>query len=220
MNIREKEQELFEEWKKRLGSFIEDGVVKEDSYKSSDKKIILIMKEANDPGQANWDLRAFLENGGTSKTWDTVTRWIMGIRNIRHNYSWAELHEIKEEQRKTNLKTIGVINLKKNAGKGTANNPELIQAVIRDSDLIYKQYEIYQPDLVICCGSITFDLFVLRVLKMDYAEVRMSKKGISYLVEKQGRHIINFYHPEARVMHSLLYYGIIDAIKEIQDMGY
>jgi len=104
MTITEKENSLFEEWRKKRLGLVADGVVDEDSFLNSGSKLMFILKEVNDPDGGDWDLRRFIREGGRPQTWDNITRWVEGIRKLPSEINWNELSEISQEQRGNALK--------------------------------------------------------------------------------------------------------------------
>lgn len=97
------ENELLDKFSTKINGMVKDGVVSWNDYLQSDIKILFVLKEVN--GSDNWDLRAFLREGGRADTWNNITRWLMGIRNI-------------------------------------------------DKELLKEQLNLYNPNLVICCGTV------------------------------------------------------------------
>ncbi len=221
MGIREKENELFEKWSASRKGFVADGVVDEESYLNSSPKIMFVLKEVNDPDGGNWDLREFLRDGAklrkrdSSPTFDNITRWIVGIQSTEREINWEEIERVTNNQRKRYLRSICAINLKKLPGGHTTDNDALSQIVKEDKDFIYKQFEIYHPDLVICCGSIVSELLHKVVKLPQMSEPKETTRGIRYHEYEIRKHIVSYSHPAARVADCLLYYGLIDAVKEI-----
>ena len=41
-------------------------------------------------------------------------------------------------------------------------------------------------------------------------------RGVQYYEYEKGKFFIKYAHPEARVADNLLYYGLIDAVKELK----
>lgn len=218
MNIRVKENKLFEKWSANRKGFVVDGVVDEESYLNSSLKIMFILKEVNDPDGGDWDLREFIRKGARSQTWNNVTRWILGIQNIEKSIDWKEIQEITEEQRKECLKSICAINLKKSPGGHTTDNNALSQVVNEDKIFLNEQFSIYNPDLVICCGSVVSRLFHNLVEFSEKPDWKMTMRGIWYHVYQSNRYVIEYSHPEARVADYLLYYGLVDAVREISNL--
>lgn len=215
MSIKDNENKLFERWKINRINFIEDGLIDEESYLTSNPKLLFIMKEANDPENGNWDLRKVLFNGGRKYSWDNVTRWIIGIRKITEDINWNELENISNEKQIENLRTVCVFNLKKTPGGHTTNNKNLARVAIEDKAFINEQFSLYDADITICCGSIIGDLFgkIIDVQMPNTWEI--TSKGIYFKKYQNNKILISFAHPEARVQDSLLYYGLIDAVREI-----
>lgn len=134
MTIKEKEEILFDKLKTENLAIVTDGIVDENQYLSSKYKILYVMKEVNGEGLLN--LKEFLYDGGRSQTWDNVARWTQGIINLDREYSWKELSKNNEERRKTYLKKIGSINLKKTSGGYTSNIKEISKAAWENREIL------------------------------------------------------------------------------------
>lgn len=215
MSITENENLLFDEWRQVRDGFVADGVVDEESYVSSNPKLMFILKEVNDPGGGNWDLREFIREGARPQTWDNVTRWAEGIRSLPSEVAWINLAEVTKERRCLALKSICAINLKKSPGGHTTINQDLWEIAAQDKEFINKQYALYDPDIIICCGSAAKDVFHWVLDFHPTPEWSMTKRGIWFHVYSPGKHLVSYAHPEARVADCLLYYGLLDALKEI-----
>lgn len=211
----QKEKELFDLWRSQCTGFVADGIVNCTEYEASKYKILYLMKEVN--GGSNWDLREFLRKGGRARTWNNVARWTQGILNSDQEFKWAELSENNEARRQEYLNKICVVNIKKTSGKNTANHKELIKAAIANQEMLRTQISIYQADIIICCGT---EGYYLNHIFQGDADWQQTSRGIWFGVSKDERNnnriILSFSHPEARVKDCFLYYGIIDAIKEIR----
>jgi len=212
MKIYEAEEELFQKWKTNREDFVRDGVVSEKDYLASIPKIVFILKEVNDLGGGGWDLRRFVSKGGRSQTWDNIARWVHGIRNIESIPDWNFYENITNDFRIETLKSVCALNLKKSPGTHTTNHASLKAVAYEDKGLIQKQYSLYDPDLTICGG--TANLFK-RVVGHESIEWRKTKRGIRWYERSDGKFVVSFAHPEARVQKSLLVYGLLDAIREI-----
>lgn len=209
-----KEKELFEQWKRKNDKIVPDGVVCWEEYAKSKCKILFILKEVNSD-ENDWDLRDFLLDGDRSFTWNNIIRWIMGIRNLDLNYNWKDIEIISKIERKKYLKTIAAINLKKETGgTAVADNDNIYKCAIEDRELLKNQVDIYEPDLIICCG--TANEFFDSVYKDIDVEWKMTHNGVRY-VKNADRIIVSYNHPAARVSNILLYYPLIDALREIMD---
>ncbi len=213
MSIRASEEELFAEWRAKRPGFVADGVADEDAYLQSSRKLLFVLKEVNDVDGGGWDLRKFVRDGGRAQTWNNITRWVEGIRRLTEDIPWNELAEIDEERRRDTLRTIAAINLKKSPGGHTTDLVALAKVAEEDKVLLNRQFSLYDPDVIVCCG--TSDTFHLLVSLCAQPQWRCTHRGIWFHEYKAGKYIVAFSHPEARCAPSLLYYGLIDAMREI-----
>lgn len=213
MTILQSEKLLFAKWKRKWPRFIEDGVVDEETYLASSPKLLFVLKEANDsdPGPGGWDLRKFLQDGARSQTWDTVTRWVEGIRRLPEDIPWQEVAEVDAERRRRTLRSIAALNLKKFPGGHTTDGGVLRAAALEDKLFLEKQFAIYDPDIVIFCG--TCDLYC-GIFELD-APSKCTQRGVLYYEFKPKHFMVSYAHPEARVAKNLVHYGLVDALREI-----
>lgn len=220
------ETELFKEWAKIREGFSPDGIVDEKRYLESNPKVMLILKEVNSKKGTSVDLKGFLRNGAYKRrpTWDNVTRWIYGINNINKEIVWKQLEDRKflDRLREKLLPTICVINVKKSPGGYTAIHKEIWNTADQDKIFLNRQFQLYyksemtRPDIIICGGSWTSDIFNRFVDIPNKEKLETTSRGVWYYEYDKGRFFIYYSHPEARVQDNLLYYGLIDAIKEIK----
>lgn len=213
MKLRESEDLLFARWRPNRPRFVADGVADEQAYNTSKPRLVFVLKEVNDPDGGDWDLRQFIYEGGRPQTWDNITRWVEGIRRLDENLPWAILKEISLERRCKALRSIVAINLKKSPGSHTTDQGQLAIVAAEDKAFFNEQFKLYEPNIVICCGvSDTFHW----TLQHD-AEPRWqaTSRGVWFHKSESGRVVVSYSHPEARCADNLLYYGLVDAIREI-----
>ncbi|PSW96326.1 hypothetical protein C0W38_02485 [Photobacterium angustum] len=184
----------------------------EQDYLNSDIKICIVLKEVNDPDGGGWDLREFLANGARPQTWNNIVRWVNGIRNIECDIPWKDLEHISEQERKSSLKSICAINLKKSPGTHTTDKASLNKVANEDRSYIERQFLLYNPDITICGG--TGDLFK-DIAGFFELEWKRTNRGVWWYERAPKKYVIAYCHPEARVDNPLIVYGLIDAIREI-----
>lgn len=214
------EDVLFERWRASLPdlqrkTFVSDGVVNPVAYDNSAPKILLLLKEVNDPNGGGWCLREFLGDGGRPETWDTVTRWLRAIRSLPAEIPWNELENVTEAQRREELQSIAAMNLKKIPGHHTTDLSTWWPIIERDKAYIRQQFALYEADLVVCCGSDVTNAFNAHIKANNVLEWRRTSRGVKYLEYSHQKYILAYSHPEARVASNLLHYGFVDAIREI-----
>ena len=213
MKITDREQSLFMEWSRDRPEFVSDGIVDEQAYGASTPKLLFVLKEVNDIGGGGWDLRSFIRDGGRAQTWDNVTRWVEGIRNLPSEIRWNALADVDAARRRETLRSIAAVNLKKSPGGPTADGLLLAEESRKDSDYINRQFSLYESEFTICCG--TSDLFHSLIKFPNDVNWQQTSRGIWYHEPYLNRYVVAYSHPEARCSSCLLYYGIVDAIREI-----
>lgn len=203
---------LFEEWKTGRDNFVTDGVVDETAYRNAKKKVLFLLKEVN--GGENWDLCQYVRDGGRSYTWDNVARWVEGIERLDEEIPWSELSKnskSNQQRREEQLKKICVVNVKKKPGKETSVWEEIEAAGEADAEFLKKQIAIYEPEIIVCCGT---DAIYSKYLAENKIKWKMTRRGIWYA--QDGRRIVIAYlHPNARLANNFMYYSLIDAVKEL-----
>ncbi len=213
MSIRSQEEQLFSVWSSGRADFVTDGVVDERLYLESETKILFVLKEVNDLGGGGWDLREFVRSGGRAWTWNNITRWVEGVRSLPRDLAWESLETIDEPRRQAALSSIAAINLRKSPGGHTTDAARLAEDAEEDREFINKQVALYDPDYVICCG--TSDLFHSLVEFLQRPNWKRTSRGVWYHEPVAGKYVIEYSHPEARCANHLLYYGLVDALREI-----
>lgn len=217
-SISRKEAALFAEWRKRRPDLVTDGVVDEDQYGNSEIKLLFVLKEVNDPGGGEWDLREFIREGARWQSWNNITRWVEGIRALPGDLDWASLETIDQPRRKESLASIAAMNLKKSPGGHTTVSAELGEAAEVDRDRLRQQFNLYRPNLVICCGRETSDLFH-STMDFETVDWQRTSRGVWYHEPVRSQVIIEYAHPAARCANSLLHYGLVDAVREIYSLS-
>jgi hypothetical protein len=207
-----RENELLDKWAISYPGFIRDGVVNPEQYFAAKIKILYLLKEVN--GGADWDLRSFLRDGGRKQTWNNIARWTKGILSLPNEIIWEELENITDVERKELLQGISAVNIKKTSGSHTADEKMIKEAACRDAEFLQRQIDLYMPDIIICCGT-EWDYWH-EIMKINPVWKR-SRRGIWYFVEEPRRIVVSYSHPEARTKDCLLYYGLIDCVREIFD---
>jgi hypothetical protein len=106
--------------------------------------------------------------------------------------------------------------MKKTPGGHTTDVKLFRKAVARDKEFISRQIALYKADLVVLCGSIVVEGFQLACGSDFAGPWRKTSRGIPFVEYRIGKFAINYSHPEARVQDCLLFYGLVDAVREIE----
>lgn len=244
MNITLQNSSILNEFMKILGNkIVPDGIVNPDQWAETNPKIVFVLKETNEQETSLTDLlndpfsgryRTEIEekdkrNGQIVRdlrtTWLNIARWARGIidnttipwEEIDHESNWYKNGYIDGQQSGwlKELKKIAVINIKKTPGKAESNENELNKAVELYGGLTWKQINYYNPKIVIFCGvSSIFDTYFLKVNKIiDWLK---TKTGYWYfMVKDKDTVFIQFWHPNAHFPHNMMYYTLMDIVKEL-----
>lgn len=210
MSISLQEELIFSKWRICCPQFVSDGVIEENCYIVSQPRILFIFKEAS-LSNGNLDLREVLRSGFRSETWDNITRWVEGIRNISEDISWFKLVSMTVERRREVLRTIAVMNLQKSLLIEDPKKNSLI-----NKEYWNQQFSLYEADIIVCCGTDVKHVVHRLVNILRNPKWQVTSRGISYHEYLPNKHLIAYVHPEARVANNLLYYGIVDAVREIR----
>ena len=205
--MKEAQDKLFADWKKENEAIVTDGIVDENAYLSSPKKILYLLKEVY--GGESWDLCGFLKEGKRWQTWNNITRWTVGIH--QPNINWSEIDIITDEKRKEALKKICVVNVKKTSGEASSKNNELLDAVNRNKERLKKQLSIYNPDLIVCGGTAWLYKEIY-----DLADNWESTSNKIKYLRRNKTVVIAYHHPQMWATKRSLYEKLINAIKEIE----
>jgi hypothetical protein len=124
---------------------------------------------------------------------------------------WNAIGDITDKQCGCLLQTIAAVNLKKTPGGHTADANDLWKFVRQNAEPLREQFEIYSADLVICCGvGEVFRAHIRPELKWV-----STTRGVEYAEYEAHKFIVDYHHPEVRADKNIIYYGLIDAVREI-----
>lgn len=210
INLKQKEDELFQEWKEKRGYqyFIKDGVFNEPVWVQENRKILFVLKEANWEND-NEDLCEWLlsETSPTYwKTWNNIARWAKALLEGGEYPA-----KVSKSDKTYWLKRVAFLNLKKVGGNAVAENETIRAYAISDASFIKRQILLYKPDIIICCGrgnGKNADLLYEEILKDNWrSEWKATIYGYNYFyteLESDRRiPIVSFYHPQMRGSHEL-----------------
>ncbi|WP_143557818.1 hypothetical protein [Solemya velum gill symbiont] len=112
------------------------------------------------------------------------------VRRLRQDMNWAELETIDNDRRVTTLSLIAAVNLKKSPGGHTTDPVELIKIADEDRDYLNRQFTLYQPDLIICCG--TSDTFHDLVSTYGKPNWKQTQRGVWFHEYSPGKYVIAY----------------------------
>ena len=181
-HITQTEDALFAEWRKANPcALFRDGVLVPDRYLTSKVRVVFALREANfrdsqtgDTIQKAYDLRdEFKEQDPKNSNlahpfWkQKLAPWCFGIAESASFKDAKEIHKNRARCIEY-LTRFGFVQLKKMPGNSTIKPAEFVNAVLEGDGgtFLRRQFEIYEPDIIIACGISfpkTFDLLTKHV---------------------------------------------------------
>lgn len=149
--LRHDEVALMAEWQARWAQpafFNADGIVDYERWATlpNGKHIVVLLKETNG---LYGSLVEFLYHGGSKtyyRTWNNVARWA----NMVLNGTYWEF--VPKSALDDMVRNIAVVNLKKCSGGAVASSKAVQQAARQDADLLKRQIQLYEPDIILTGG--------------------------------------------------------------------
>lgn len=187
-------EKLFDQWvsinpEEYKGKFKKDGIICEDKFEKQKTKILFICKEGN---KSKSEKSA--KEGDYRSWWNEEA--LYGMFSIRIG-SWAygllngleDIQNLSDQEIKEGLQSIAFMNLKKTAGEHISNFTAIKKCIQKDKDLIIKQINIIEPDIII--GGISWEPLWFEL----FDKIEEIKPN---LFKSNNKLIVHFYHPSSR----------------------
>ncbi len=185
-----------------------DGVINPERYLKARHRVMWVLKEPNDPDiSKTW---SFLKNF-QDEEWllkycrnPTIMRVIYtsygilkaGRTKEMNHEEWTAWPDCQEQKSSDVLKEIAYVNIKKTPGGGTCNRNEINEAYEEFHDLLKRQIEVYNPDIVIFGGTF------YHIDKDDFNGLKEAEKQPGNVnrgfYTTKDKLYIDAYHPAAR----------------------
>ena len=207
----ERLNKLFDEWKQKRRKEAEcmclDGIVCEDNYESANPKLLFIAKEPNNPKGPAFDFR---------EEWRREVKYAFAIRLCEWAYGvWncfpplSEFDALAEADKLEVMSYISFMNLKKVGGPGKADQEEIRSTTDRDKDLLRRQIEIIDPDVII--GGVGRG--DSRLWSLLFHGIAFQDCGFDICVARVGhRRVIDFYHPSYHNVPRAMSYSLLGRV--------
>lgn len=203
--------------RKNNKKLIMDGMINDEQYNQSDKKILFVLKEVNDWTGKN-KVSQFLElknlfhdmngnyKGPFGVIWHNVARIAAGIF-----YYGKQMSEIDNGKTlKDSLSKIAVINLKKTSGSNASNPDEINAYAYYDRKFLFEQISHLKPNIIIAGGVFNPLLWVLN-LEIEFSSESPWNRPV--FDSKTKSWIIPYRHPAARMKKEEFYNNFFELVK-------
>lgn len=224
--MKNKENKLFSQWKSKVSEtssaiFVTDGIVSEADWSSAPTKVLYLLKEVNGADE-EWDERDYLANYNLNPTYihshspsiDTLAKWQFGISD-RGASSWADIEKQLQDKAMQSalLKQICLVNIKKTAGGSVVDWAQFDAyfAAEENRTFLKCQLDLYNPHIVICGGTAWH---LCQIKGWNYNSWQQTFRGVRYYKDA-GVTYIDFCHPNNRGPKNMIYYALIDTLKEL-----
>lgn len=208
---------------------IADGIIDVEKYFYAKYKILWILKEPYDefdergnPCGGGWSLpdiinekKTIYEYGRSQKTFKPMIYASWGILN---NFClWKDMTDVEEDTSMLEiLKSIAYINVKKLPGYTESPYSVIKNAYLQHKDILNKQIEYYNPDIII--GGYTLPFFFEY---LGFTQSDMKRNDSNHYIIKDNKIFISAYHPAQRNVVSQEQYcnDIIAVVKEFNSIS-
>ncbi len=199
---------LFEEWEKRhlakgYKKFIRDGIVNENWWLQEQNvpKICFFLKEARTQ-KDGYNLVRDLYEHEPWKLWQRVAIWTQAMQLA---FSGERPYDVDKIQMKSHeaVRQTAVVNVKKSNGLAESDEEDLWQYVREDKDLLKRELEIVNPDIILC--GYTFGML------SDVLGDELEKDGTADTMYAfwKDKLIIDYYHPACHYPNRVNYYALM-----------
>ena len=192
----------------RNSFLFEDGIVDPDNYCG----ILFLLKEAYSKKQefSKCNLVADLAKYGPWGMWNRVCEWTYGIEHTTAE-KVAPFHNFFDEEKRSALSHLAVVNVKKINGKATSSGEDLQKYVDDNKEILRKEIESIQPKIIVCGGTFGFLKTILDIKidqKSDNWYYWLTMDGLGDVL------VLDYYHPAAQYPALLTYYGVTNIYQQ------
>jgi hypothetical protein len=176
-------------------SLISDGVMQPDEYFSKEMRLAWILKEAYDKEDGTggeWSYFDLYDKTGFDiSTVKTLKRIIKTSYSIHNDFIKGENMDDIDFEMKQIIKRVAIINTQKLPAKNysSTNSKDLQESINKYSDLLERQLELINPNVVIFGGTFRY---YKDLLKFEDSEI---VKGNVKYISKGGKLYIDAPHP-------------------------
>lgn len=208
---------LFSIWEQRhleagYKRFIRDGIVDEEWWQQTQDvpKVCFFLKEARTDREEGYNLVNDLYEYEPWNLWQRVAVWTQAIHNAVAGECAYNESTIKQKSHDA-VRQTAVVNVKKSNGLAESAEEDLLKYVSEDKDLLKKELEIINPDVIVC--GYTFGM-LKRVLGDELDCGTTSDTMYGFWKDKL---IIDYYHPACHYPNRVNYYALMSICKVAAD---
>ena len=201
--------DLFTEWESRHlraghKRFIRDGIVNEEwwSQEQCVPKVCFFLKEARTEREQGYNLVKDLYEKEPWRLWQRVAVWTQAIQLAftgERSYNDDKIRMKAHEA----IKQIAVVNVKKSDGLAESTEDDLWQYARDDKDLLKRELELVNPDIIVC----GYTIGMLHEVLGD--ELELDGTIDTMYGFWRDKLIIDYYHPACHYPNRVNYYALL-----------
>ena len=242
-NLTKQLDNLFEKWKneREFTHFYKDGLMYRGKYLYENKipywrkpgkeselwekcptRVMFVLKDTNangDTEESDDDLRGRVFYNTTYPGYKNMTYWLYGIlKTIETGHAPEFTFSDEEASMLYDATPVAYINCKKQGGGKSCHYNTLVDYIERDKDFLTKEFEILNPDIIICCaytentGNPILD-YVEKNICPDLVKIN----GWVHYSKQKNKVVINAYHVKTRTKgcnYKSMYTEMTEAFEE------
>ena len=245
-SIKKELDDLFVEWESRMkekdstSHFTKDGLMfnsipneqNEETWFSSPKRVLFLLKDQNQNGEEKWDedIREWLINTASDTTeshqrtkeanrnlkprfFRNIAYLLWGLSKADHDNPWwydevtKHFDEVKDF---FNTQPFAIVECKKQPGGGMLKDEDLKQHLCDFRDLLQKEIEILSPTMIVCTNQHIYD-FVIKLYPHDELLCIGKEHNSIRFHAPTGTLIFCSYHPSSFTKSpNDIYEGVMD----------
>lgn len=243
-SIKHELEVLFAEWEARMKAddntshFTRDGLMynsipyeqSEDTWFSSSKRVLFLLKDQNQKGKEKWDedIREWLTDTVNDKSEshlkikeanrNLAPRFIRNLAYLLWGLSKADIDtpwwydevtkhfdEVKEF---FNTQPFAIVECKKHPGGGRLEDNELKKYLDVYGDLLKREIEILSPTMIVCAGGPIYDFAINKMYPQEEIISIEGHNSIRFHIPT-GTFLFCSYHPSDRKSTNKIYEGVM-----------
>ncbi len=212
---------------------IYDGVADFEGYLASSPRVMFVLKEPYDDFKENsqgitvpygggWDLPELFSKQAAAKAWPVMTwqRIIYAMYGFQHDLHYNDMDYIRNNPEMGNvLLSVCWVNLSKMPRYTTSSDGRWRNAFRENwADIFEDQVKCYEPDVIVFGNTFSevSDRFLTEGDSPEPVKAPDGRLYINKYYTKDGRLLVDAYHPGARITVEYWVDSLIDTLNEYQ----
>lgn len=195
----------------------------EAQWRDAPRRLLILTKDLNDT--VGWDIRQETGRANTvafsydraAPFYKNLRMWSYGLLNVTASRypDFTEASNMNISGPFYESAPIARVNTKKQIGRSSIHNSVLMQYLDRYAPLLKEQIEIYDANIILCCGFSANSNLILDFVRSQYLPDLAPVPGTGdwiYHSPSTGKIAVNSFHPSARIGYEYSYTNMMSAM--------